>query len=425
MSPVKHVFIIGSMLELSACSKEDPCDENPNLIICRGDDAETAGSQESGDSGETGKPDPEPDGCTPLMDDQVGHTYECNGSGNGWLQLSIYPIGAQDPECLSWGDQPKPKHPTGDDCVAIDLGSLPNNVPGPGACCTEQALPDSIIDQCNDDCGHAACKLAIEKLRDAALSLSTKGAKGTVRLDLFYLANLLEMPDPFGKCVEQVTSAGGKLTSVELGPGSSNKHDPGHIESAMLNLQCALDEIEPYTYVGNICEAPPNVPILEHESYMAGIAPAGAVMIVGPDSEVTANLYDISFAFTERRYHSGSVEIQLDDFSARSSTAAYDSFEVTQPSMRLVAPASGSMTGETGEIITFPPGSLRMEVTAALTSNGDPLFDGQRMSGEYLNSDSATAIRTEDDKFSFLEATFEAGGYRFVLSTEPGSFQPR
>jgi hypothetical protein len=339
MYRVKHVFIIGSMLELSACAKEDPCDENPNLIICRGDDAETAGSQESGESGETGGIEtPE---CSPLEDDQVGHTYECHGSGNGWLQLSIHPIGAQDPECLSWGNQPKPKHPTVGDCVEIDLGSLPNNVPAPGACCTEQALPDSIIDQCNDDCGHAACKLAIEKLRAAALALSTKGAKGVVRLDLFYLANLLEMPDMLLACATKVTDAGGQLTPVNLGPGSSNKHDFGHIKSATLNLQCALDEMNPYTYVGNICDTPPNVPILEQESNMAGVAAAGTVMI------------------------------------------------------------------------------------AALTADGDPLFEGQRVSGEYLNSDWATATRSLDDTFSLTEAKFEASGYRFVLSTEPGSFQPR
>jgi hypothetical protein len=415
-------LIVGSMLELSVCSKEDPCDENPNLIICLGGDTETSISQETGDSGETDKP--ETKACAPLNDDQVGHTYECHGSGNGWLQLSVYPIGARDPECLSWGDQERPEHPTVDDCAAVDLDSLPNNVPSPGACCSDEAEPADIVEQCNDDCGHAACKLAIEKLREAALSLSTKGAEGVVRLDLFYLANLLEMPSMLLECATQVTKSAGELTAVQLGPGSSDKLEIGHIESATINLQCALDDLEPYAFIGNVCDAPPNIPIVEEESNMGGIAASGTVTVFGPggDASASASLSDISFSFTETLHRSGAVEFRLDDFTARSSTAAYGSFVFTQPSMRLVAPASGSMTGER---ITFPPGSLRMEVTAAITVDGDLLFDGRPISGEYLNSDSATATRSEDGKFSFVAAAFEAGEYRFVLNTEEGSFQPR
>jgi hypothetical protein len=420
MSRVKHILIVGSMLELSACSKEDPCDENPNLIICLGSDTETGGVQETGDSGETGIT--ELDECAPLEVDQVGHTYECHGSGNGWLQLSVYPVGSRDPECLSWGDQQRPEHPTVDDCVAVDLGSLPNNVPGPGACCTEQALPEFIVEQCNDDCGHAACKLAIEKLREAALSLSTKGAEGVVRLDLFYLANLLEMPDTFGKCVTKVTMAGGELTPVELGPGSSEKLEIGHIESATINLQCALDDLEPYTFIGNICDSPPNVPIVEEESNMGGIAATGTVTVIGPGGDASTTLYDISFQFIERVNRSGSVEFRLDDFTARSSTAAYSSLVFNEPSMRLVAPASGTLVGES---ITFPPGSLRMEVTAAITTDGELLFGGRPVSGVYVNTDSATATRSEVGKFSIVEATFEASGHRFVLHTDEGSVQPR
>jgi hypothetical protein len=408
------------MIELSACSNQDPCEENPNLIICLGGDSESGGSGETGGSDETG--DDVTRECAPLKDNQVGYTYECHGSGNGWLQLSVYPIGPRDPECLSWGDQQRPKHPTVDDCVAVDLGSLPNDVPSPGACCTEQALPKSIVKQCSDDCGHAACKLAIEKLREAALSLSTKGAAGVVRLDLFYLANRLEMPATFDKCATQVAKAGGELTPVEIGPGSSDKLELGHIESATLNLQCALDELEPYAFVGKICDAPPNVPIIEQESHMGGIAATGAVTITGPAGEATARLHDISFGFTETLNRSGSIEFLLDHFTARSSSVAYGAFLFTEPSMRLILPASATMDGER---ITFPPGSLRMAVTAAMAVDGEPLFDGQPVSGEYVNTDLATATRSEDGKFSFVEAPFQMGGYRFVLDTQEGSVQPR
>jgi hypothetical protein len=415
MSRVKHLFIIGSMLELSACSNKDPCDENPNLIICLGAESETDG---------TGETDNQPHGnfCAPLDPDVVGYSYECQGTGNGWLELSIYPVGPRPPECLNWGVDPKPAKPTIDDCVPMNLTSLTNGIPSPGACCTDEAKPADIVQQCNDDCGHAACKLAIEKLRDAALSLSTKGAEGIVRLDLFYLANLLEMPPIFDECVTRVTDAAGELTPVELGPGSSGSAVIGHVESATLNLQCALDDLEPYTFVGNACDAPPNIPIVEEESNMGGIAETGAVTVFGPGGDASASLHDISFGFTETLNRSGTVEFLLDDFTARSSTVAYGSLVFTEPSMHLVAPASGTMIGEQ---VTFPPGSVRMEVTAEITADGEPLFDGRPMSAEYLNSDSATATRSEDGKFAFVEATFEAGTYRFVLNTAEGSFQPR
>jgi hypothetical protein len=414
MSRVKHLFIIGSMLELSACSNKDPCDENPNLIICLGAESETAGTGETGD-------DPQ-EHCAPIDPGVVSYSYECQGDGNGWLQLSVYPVGPRPPECLNWGDDPKPAKPTIDDCVPIDLTSLPNGIPSPGACCSDEAEPADIVQQCNDDCGHAACKLAIEKLRGAALSLSTKGPEGVVRLDLFYLANLLEMPPTLAKCAKQVANASGELTLVELGPGSSGSAEIGHVESATLNLQCALDDLEPYAFVGNTCDAPPNIPIVEEESNMGGIAEAGAVRIFGPGGDASTTLHDIAFGFTETLNRSGAVEFRLDELTARSSSVAYGSLVFTEPSMRLVAPTSGTTTGE---VITFPPGSVRMEVTTAITADGEPLFDGRPVSGEYLNSDSATATRSEDGKFSFVEATFEAGGYRFVLNTEEGSFQPR
>jgi hypothetical protein len=315
------------------------------------------------------------------------------------------------------GNQPRPKDPTVDDCVAIDIQSLPNNVPAPGACCTDEAKSAEIVEQCNDDCGHAACKLAIEKLRDAALSLSTKGPAGVVRLDLFYLANLLEMPSMLAECVNKVTGAGGELTAVELGSGSSDKLAIGHIESATINLQCTLDNLEPYAFVGNVCDAPPNLPIIEEESRLRGIAASGTVSVFGPDGDASAILHDISFGFTETLFRSGSAEFRLDDFTARSSTVAYGSLVFTQPSIRLVAPATGSIAGER---ITFPPGSLRMQVSAAITADREPLFAGRPVSGEYRNSDFAMATRSGDGTFSFVEATFEASGHRFVLNTENG-----
>jgi hypothetical protein len=413
MTPrVHHIFVALSILALSAaCSQnqnQDPCDENPNLIICNGSET---GTYETGGM-------PEEAFCAPFEPGVNGESYECQGNGNGWLELDVYPIGAQDPECLSWGDEERPEHPTTEDCVAIEITSLPNDVPSPGACCGYEASPEHITQQCNDDCGYAACNLAIAKLRDAALALPTEGAKGIVRLDLFYFANLLESPDVLDACAQQVSDANGELTPVALGAGASPELDFGHVNSAVLYLQCALDGEAPYALVGDACEAPPNIPMAEEESNMGGLAAIGAVSISGPMGNLSASLHDISFIFTETLNRSGTVDFRLEEFTADASTVSYGSFVFSDPSVRLVAPASGRVSGES---ISFPPGSLRMEVTSAITVEGEPMFNGKLVAGEYVNTEWATATRTVDGKFSFAEAGFETGGYRFVLNTEEGS----
>ena len=419
MTPrVHHIFVALSILELSAACQQDqnqdPCDDNPELIFCQEGETGETNETETGDEPDTV--------CAPFDPGVYGESYECQGFGNGWLDISVYPVGEQPPECLSWGEEEKPEEPTIEDCVAVDITSLPNGVPAPGACCGYEASPEDIAQQCNVDCGYAACDLAIAKLRDAALALPTEGAKGIVRLDLFYFANLLESPDVFHACAQQVTDANGELTPLELGPGSSSALKLGHVQSATLHLQCALDSEEPYVPVGDACDATPNIPMAEEESNMGGLAAIGAVSISGPMGHLSVSLHDISFAFTETVNRSGSVDFRLEEFTAHASTVSHGSFVFTDPSVRLVAPSSGRLVGE---LISFPPGSLRMEVTAAIMVEGEPVFNGKPVAGEYVNTEWATATRTVDGKFAFTEAIFETGGYHFVLNTEEGSFALR
>src|SRR5690606_33752831 len=133
------------------------------------------------------------------------------GVGNGWLTLSVHPVGQQAPECVNWGEQGKPNKPTIADCVALDLQAFPDAIPGPGACCSKAVAPERIIEQCASDCGYAACKLAIARMRAAASSLPKNGAKGVVRGDLYALANKLEAPTQLDACASGVASANGEM----------------------------------------------------------------------------------------------------------------------------------------------------------------------------------------------------------------------
>jgi hypothetical protein len=62
---------------------------------------------------------------------------------------------------------------------------------------------------------------------------------------------------------------------------------------------------------------------------------------------------------------------------------------------------------------------LRFEISAALIVNGIPLFDGQPMTAEYANSSTATAIRSLEGSFHFVDVTFTMGEYGAQLHTEP------
>lgn len=234
---------------------DDSYEDDPHSIY--GDIGEITDIADAGDADPEG---PDDGSCTPFPPDLVGNEYTCQGIGNGWLVLTVHPVGGQPPECVNWGANGKPEEPTTADCIPMQFGAFPDAVPKPGACCAGAVTAHEIIEQCAADCGYAACKLAVAKLRNAALALPNKGAKGVVRADLFYLANLLESPVKLASCAEQVSAAAGESTAIPLGPGSSGAKKFGHVRAATLHLQCSLDAIEPFAASDKICEAPPNLP---------------------------------------------------------------------------------------------------------------------------------------------------------------------
>ncbi|WP_146158004.1 hypothetical protein [Enhygromyxa salina] len=230
------------------------------------------------------------------------------------------------------------------------------------------------------------------------------------------------MPSILEECAKTVHEANGELTPIFLGPGAANGATIGHVTEATLFLQCSINADEPYVATGGSCDAPPNIPIVDQESNMGGIAAIGGVTIFGPDGDASASLYDITFAFSETHNRDGSVDFTLDSFTALAPSTSYGSFSFANPSIRLAMPAHASLIDE---MASFPPGTLRMEVTAAITADGEALFDGKPVSGEYTNSEMAIATRKVDGTFAFIEVPFKAGGYELILNTEDGSFQPR
>src|SRR5689334_9619208 len=54
------------------------------------------------------------DDCVPhIPDDEIGYTYACKGTGNGWLMVDVDGDPKDpEPECVNWGPDGKPKNPT-------------------------------------------------------------------------------------------------------------------------------------------------------------------------------------------------------------------------------------------------------------------------------------------------------------------------
>jgi hypothetical protein len=234
---------------------------------------------------------------------------------------------------------------------------------------------------------------------------------------------MLETPEFLVDCAKEVREGNGEPVAIVLGAGKSSQGALGHINDLTVHLQCAVDGTVPYESSGNACEAPPNIPVVEAESNMGGSAATGSVIVLAEHNDnMSTGLYDIGFAFTQTHNRDGTSSFELERFTAKAESTSFAGVTLTDATVRLVATAHGSLVGET---VSFPPGSLRMEVTAAVEVDGEQLFNGEPVSGEFVNRAVAIATRLPDDTFSIKEAPFEAGGYPLILTSAAGGFQAR
>lgn len=418
---------VGLLVPALACSS-DPCEEQPDSIFCANLD-EAGDSSTDEDTGDTGGGGPE---CIPLNEDNLltPSPIACLGTGNGWMVLDVFGSGVQPPQCVNWGGE-APNSPTTDDCVPLDITMLPADIPSPGACCTQAAKENEVITQCMNDCGFAACKLAVAKLREAANALPDpdagyieEQAQLRVRGDLFGFANMLETPQFMAYCANKVSMANGEVVEIDLGAGMSADNLLGHVNAASVFLQCQLDADEPFMMSegSQTCDATPNIPAIEDDAGIGGIAVVGAVTMLAPEGSEAVPLSDIRYELREVVERNGTIQVHLQAFTADVADVSEAGFTFVEPRLRLAAPVSAV---QVGDIVEFPVGSLRIEVSAQVMANGELLFMGERSAGVYLNTAPALAERTAEGGLAFVDARFEAGGRMFVLNTEAGVTTPR
>lgn len=395
------------------------------MFVGCGDDGPVleGGADEVGETGVLTPPE-----CAPFEGATSGDAYACEGEGNGWLSLDIVGAGNQNPVvgCLAYVDPNNvPANPTPDDCAPVPLDQIPLGVPAPGACCSEEADDAMIVDMCQLDCGYAACKTAIAAIRETADNLVPSngvppGVVDRTKSDLYAYADLLEAPLSLQYCAEKSYGSGGDVVSVNLGSGVSTPGLLGHVNDATVFVGCSLDPEAPFTEdsSGESCEGAPNIPDVLEEMEQGGLVESGTVTVFGPGLDAVALVTGASFEVREVLNRDMSIDFTLVSFDASLSDTVAGSFEIRSPSIALASAASGTLEGET---VTFAPGTLRFVVTASVFVDGQPLFDGAPMRGEYTNTAATTATRGLDGSFAFIDATVQLGEYTAVLNTEPAT----
>jgi hypothetical protein len=407
---IRHLALVAiSAFSIAACG-----DDGPRLD--GGDD----GEGESETFGEISE-------CAPFEDDlKSGASLICQGAGTGWLVTDVYGAGNANPitTCLAYDEtQNVPENPTSDDCASIPLNLIPYEIPAPTVCCTDEALPHEIEDACMEDCAYAACKTAIAAIRAAADALTPpngvpQGVIDTSKADLYAYADVLEAPSNLKECANRVRLSPGQVASVALNSGVSSPLALGHIRNATLFLGCGLDVNAPYIPDPDApeCTEATNITAALAESESRGPITGGALVFTGPGVDTFAPIVNAFVSTREVLNDDMSIDFTLTDFDATVRDVTVGSFDFRNAQIHLVAPATGTLDAETA---TFAPGTLRFEISAALIVNGIPLFDGQPMTAEYANSSTATAIRSLEGSFHFVDVTFTMGEYGAVLHTEP------
>ena len=417
---VDHFLWIAPVVVLgAACSSDGPCLEG-------GGDGECA-------AGETKGSDPV-EGCAPFEDDEIesGMTFTCQGEGAGWLTTKIYGAGSNNPltGCLAYVDPENiPTFPSPEDCAPIPFEQIPFGIAPPSACCGEDTQELNIVTTCNLDCGYAACKAAVEAMRDSADNMVAQdgipqGVVDTTKTDLYAFADLLESPLSLQYCANKVAQNPGGVVPIGLDEGVTSPAAFGHIKEATLHLGCALDPDEPYVAEANagVCEDATNIPEAMQQQQQGGTITSGAITATGPGIDTLAAITNASFEVHEVLKRDLCVDFTLTSFQATVADTSAGSFAFRDPHLSLVGPAAGKLEGE---IVTFAPGTLRFALTARIQHDGEPLFGDLPLTSEYANTQPATAIRSVGSSFAFLDATFEVGEVAVVLNTEPAELEPR
>jgi hypothetical protein len=373
---------------------------------------EKAGAQEGQETGG----DAEPDAPTERR------TYICEGQGLGWLDITIFGAGDRT-TCLRYRAEEPPKEPTAADCAPISLGAVPLGIPRPAACCDGGADAEGIVSTCALDCGFAACKLAVAKIRTSAAGLEVEEGleepMERAREDLYALANKLEDPSTLRRCATEVAAAKGGVIDFDLGRGrGKNRGLLGHIRKSTLYIGCKFDEHEPYTLdeKADWCDEPINIPEPVEVAEGRGPIVGGTVAVVGPDVQESLQILGGDYEYRKVRNRDQSIEFHLTSFNGQVYEATIGPYYLRDIEFSLAEPAVAVLRDD---LVEFAEGSVRFSVTTLGRVDGVPLLGGAPVTLEYVNTDTATATLTADGSFSFIEAPFEVGERTATLVTVP------
>ncbi len=345
-----------------------------------------------------------------------GVVFACEGSGNGWATVEIRGWGTE-VACLNTPDGVK--KPTPQDCQSLPIDLDQVAVGQPWVCCTESTGEDRLEEACSLDCGHAACKLAAQRILETALPLGDDGPYGRAKSDLLAFHDMLLMPDQQEKCAQAVRDAQGALVDVSLGEGTSDDK-PGHIENLTLSLQCDVEYTEQIVEAGE-CIRSAHTPDKPDEQDHDGLIFGGSATFHGPEAEGESELVDGALGVRVATCDEEPCTITLTRLDARFENVVSPRVELTNVTARLRRPAQAWRTGTT---VVFPAGSIMLDVHARALLDGEPLSSEVGSVLQVSNVQPAVGSLSEDGTFALEQASFRAGSFEVTLRIEPSPTEP-
>ena len=272
------------------------------------------------------------------------------------------------------------------------------------------------------DCGYAACKLTVGKLREAAATVGSD----ILKADLLFVADKLESPEELDKCAGAVQADlleeagdgdgdGEVWTVYDLWGGPSNS-GPNHLRSVQLHALCDLDD--PTTYTVDDPPTECTASINTDEFAEAPVEPSissSAVTFYGPYAEGTSNISNVSYSVSNPGCTTPPCAMSVTQLDMDAASVQLGSFSVSGVSLSLASTAAGTIDGTS---VSIPAGGLVFDVEFKVKVNGDYLLGTSPFTLEFATKGVTTATLDGTGAFEIERAEFGVGGETAILNTE-------
>ena len=289
-----------------------------------------------------------------------------------------------------------------------------------GACCTENATEEQVLDACFSDCAHAACLGAIDKFQqliddinnsvpgNPAEDCPTQNCRDNAVESLTFFRNYIQLDD-FAGCVQSVKN------NVVFGMGDPPScSGVGCLQDGVLDLDCDIAGVNTVV-LEPVCDDALNQPPTGTRE--AGPIVGGEIAISGLGENDVVAMTGTYVQFARPTCGAPPCPLVLEDVNIAAGNFKVGPFKVSNFKAALATSAQGSIIGDSA---VFPAGAISLHVTADIKAGKGPktAFSG------YASSEADAYVDTTDGVFSLSNAVFSMGPLQFEASVDPSPCEP-